>query len=241
MRIVFRFRPIPFTATVLLIALGVSLGQWQEKRAAQKSAAEHLLNMRKSAPPVNLPDMPVAAEQIEYRRVLLKGEFIADWPVYLDNRPYRGMAGFYLLMPFKPTGSQTHVLVARGWVRRDIADRHKLPPVFTPRGELQLEGIAVKSVGTLLSLGKEEEPVARGVILQNLTTGAFAVQFRQALQPFFVEQITDSHDGLVRDWPSPSSGIERHQGYMVTWYGLALMAAVYYLSTGLKRQDEATG
>jgi hypothetical protein len=31
----FRFKWVPFAATVLLVALGVSLGQWQERRAAE--------------------------------------------------------------------------------------------------------------------------------------------------------------------------------------------------------------
>ena len=43
MRISFRFRTIPFVATVLLVALGVSLGQWQDRRAAEKTALQHKL------------------------------------------------------------------------------------------------------------------------------------------------------------------------------------------------------
>ena len=46
MRISFRFRPIPFVATVLLVALGVSLGNWQERRAAEKIALQAKLSAR---------------------------------------------------------------------------------------------------------------------------------------------------------------------------------------------------
>jgi cytochrome oxidase assembly protein ShyY1 len=42
-------------------------------------------------------------------------------------------------------------------------------------------------------------------------------------------------DGLVRDWPAPSLGIERHRGYAVQWYALALMAVIFFVVTGLRR------
>jgi cytochrome oxidase assembly protein ShyY1 len=32
-------------------------------------------------------------------------------------------------------------------------------------------------------------------------------------------------DGLLRDWPAPDLGIEKHLGYMVQWYVFAAMAA----------------
>jgi len=37
MPIRFRFKLIPFVATVLLVTLGIQLGNWQERRAAQKN------------------------------------------------------------------------------------------------------------------------------------------------------------------------------------------------------------
>ena len=32
-------------------------------------------------------------------------------------------------------------------------------------------------------------------------------------------------DGLVRDWPDPGSGVEKHLGYAFQWYALAVLAA----------------
>ena len=58
----------------------------------------------------------------------MTGEFVRDWPLYLDNRPQDGRAGFYLLMPLRIAGSNMHVLVARGWLPRYTAERGRLPP-----------------------------------------------------------------------------------------------------------------
>ena len=116
MRIVFRFRWIPFVVTVLLVALGLSLGQWQERRAAQKEELAATLAERHTAEPMLLgPDL-VDFDTMEYRHVAVRGTFVRDWPLYLDNRPYQGRAGFYLMMPFRIADSNLHVLVARGWL-----------------------------------------------------------------------------------------------------------------------------
>ena len=100
MRIGFRFRAIPFVATVLLVALGVSLGQWQDRRAAGKIAVQDKLAERAVAAPVIVGAQPLPKEQVEYRKVKVAGEFVANFPVFLDNRPLGGKAGYYLVMPF---------------------------------------------------------------------------------------------------------------------------------------------
>jgi hypothetical protein len=54
MRPAFRFRLIPFIATVLLVALGIALGNWQERRAAQKIAIGQRLAARTADAPLVL-------------------------------------------------------------------------------------------------------------------------------------------------------------------------------------------
>jgi cytochrome oxidase assembly protein ShyY1 len=34
--------------------------------------------------------------------------------------------------------------------------------------------------------------------------------------------------GLLREWPAPVSGIERHYGYAFQWFALSLLIAVLY-------------
>ncbi|MES2074784.1 MAG: SURF1 family cytochrome oxidase biogenesis protein, partial [Pseudomonadota bacterium] len=54
MRIGFRFRLVPCIATVLLVALGISLGNWQQRRAEQKTALQHKLAEGNAAAPLSL-------------------------------------------------------------------------------------------------------------------------------------------------------------------------------------------
>jgi cytochrome oxidase assembly protein ShyY1 len=236
MRISFRFRPIPFVATVLLVALGVSLGQWQQRRAAEKIALQHKLVARAADAPLVIGAALVEPESLEYRHVKVSGQFVAAYPVYLNNRPQDGRAGFYLLMPLRIDGSDTHVLVARGWLPRDSADAAKLPPYATPAGSVSVEGIVKIGVGHIMQLGTPEL-VRPGAIVQNIEPAQFAQASGLKLQPFFIEQgaAAPTGDGLVRNWPAPSLGVEKHQGYAFQWYALAVMALLFFVITGFRR------
>jgi len=234
MRITFRFRWIPFIAAVAAVAIGVSLGSWQLQRASQKKAIETSLFSRQAAPPIVLNSALVSIDELEYRRVIAIGEFVRDWPVYLENRPHNGVPGFYLLMPLRIRDSDRYVLVARGWLPRDPADRMKIPAIETPRGEVRVEGVARRNPGQLLQLGEASE-LRPGAIVQNVSVDQVAKASGFAMQPIIIEQHGNISDGMVRDWPQPSSGIDKHLGYAFQWYALAATAFIFFVVTGLRR------
>jgi cytochrome oxidase assembly protein ShyY1 len=235
MRPAFRFRLIPFIATVLLVALGIALGNWQERRAAQKIAIGQRLAARGADAPLVLGPAITPVEPMEFRRVTLTGQFLPNWPVFLDNRPYQGRPGFYLVMPFKIAGSDTHVLVARGWLPRDMAEHDKLPAYTTPPGQVTIQGVVTASPGHVLQLGTPT-PLKANAIVQNVEVREFAQASGLTLQPFFVEQSGPREPGepFVREWPAPALGVEKHQGYAFQWYALAAMAFLFFVITGFR-------
>ena len=54
MRLRFRFRTVPFVAMLALVALGIALGNWQTRRAAEKTALQAMLAQRTQAAPLTL-------------------------------------------------------------------------------------------------------------------------------------------------------------------------------------------
>lgn len=233
----FQFRWIPFVAAVLVAAIGVSLGQWQTRRAAEKLAIEARQQARETEPLASLGAEIRLPEEVEFRRMKVRGEFISDWTVYLDNRPYKGTAGFYVMTPMRIAGSDMHILVARGWVKRNVADRAKLPPIPTPAGTVEIEGTARHAPGHVMQLGKTEA-LRQGAIVQNVDASEFEKSAGLKMQPFVLEQAGDMQDGLVRDWPRPSAGVEKHQGYAFQWYALAVTALIFFVATGFRRGKE---
>ncbi len=234
MRLSFRFRWVPFLAAALVVAVGVSLGNWQLRRAEQKLALQQQILARAEFVPFNANSFPPAQAPEEFRRVIAEGEFISAWPVYLDNRPYQGRAGFYLLMPFKLVGSEQSILIMRGWFPRDAINREHIPTIPVPEGVIRLEGRVRASTGKLMQLG-EAAALQPGALAQNVEVADFAYASKLSLQTFIIEQTNDTADSLVRDWPLPSVGIDTHKGYAFQWYVLALVAALFFLLTGFKR------
>ncbi|WP_211455226.1 SURF1 family protein [Collimonas antrihumi] len=243
MPIRFHFRLIPFVATVLLVVLGIALAQWQTRRGDQKQAIETKLLQREADATVKFGDGSQGIDQLEFRHMALRGEFIAGWPVYLDNRPLNGVAGFYVLMPFRlvvsNAGGDSYVLVARGWLPRDPADRSKLPSYPTPAGIIEIEGLVRRDFGHVLQLGNAASLQPQAIV-QNLGIDEFAAASKFKLQPFVIEQTSNTDDHLLRDWPRPSLGIEKHRGYAFQWYALAVMAFIFFVVTGFRRGSENT-
>ena len=236
MPIKFRFRLIPFVAAAVAVAIGVAAGNWQTRRAEQKLAIEATMAARDSAAPQHLGADAPALAQVEYARVRVRGSFVADWPLYLDNRPQQGRAGFYLLMPFKIEGSQDSIVVLRGWAPRNLQDRLALPVLTTPAGIIELEGMVKKDAGRVMQLGSAPA-MTPNVLLQNLDLAALSAASKLTLLPYVLEQHSNTADGLTRDWPRASSGIDKHRGYAFQWYGLAAAALIFFLVTGFRRES----
>jgi len=231
---------------LLLVALGVSLAQWQQRRADEKVARATKLEAGNQAAPLALtaaPLLPDDAQAIEYRRVTVTGHFVPAWTVYLDNRPYKGQAGFHVLTPFQIDGSPMHVLVAQGWLPRNNTERTRIPDYATPTGTVTITGIARLNAGHVMELGTAPA-LAPHAIVQNADIGQLARASGLALQPFILEQTVDpaaapaSGQLPVRDWPAPDLGADKHRGYAFQWYALALMAFLFFVFTGFRRANK---
>ena len=240
MRFSFRFRLMPFIAMLVVAAIGISLGQWQLRRAADKEAIEQRIREREKALPLRFDGVAASAtdtEALEFRQVVVRGEFLPGWTVYLDNRPHEGKPGFHVITPLKIAGSGRHIIVARGWIARDVADRSRIPEIATPAGIVEVTGSVRRHAGRLLQLG-QAAPLKPGAILQNLDANELARASGLDIEPFIVEQTSDSSDGLVRAWPLPSQGIDRHLGYAFQWFALAATAFLFFVVTGFKRASK---
>jgi cytochrome oxidase assembly protein ShyY1 len=59
-----------------------------------------------------------------------------------------------------------------------------------------------------------------------------------------VEQATPDGAGqgapeaLLRDWPAPALGADKHKGYAFQWYALAAMAVLFFVFTGLRKSGK---
>ena len=234
-----RFRPRWWG---LVLALGVcaatvSLGNWQTRRADDKRALAQRLEQAGRASPVVVPALPMTADALTFKRLAAKGEFLPQFTVLLDNKVYRGRAGYFVVTPLRISGSAMHVLVNRGWIAAG-ARREDLPAVRTPAGEVSVEGFGFEHAPRVLAAGSGPP---EGRVWQGLAFDEFARWSALELQPVFLEQHSVAADGLVRDWPARDFGIEKHLGYAMQWYLIAALSVAIFLTLSFERDRPAAG
>ena len=222
-------------AAIASAALTARLGVWQLDRAAQKTALQQALEQQRALP--LLPQAELAREPAEvpaqlHRVVRLQGRWLPMRTVYLENRQMKGQPGFYAVTPLQ-LGDGSAVLVQRGWVPRDLLDRTRVVAPPPPEGVVQVFGRIAPGPARLY----EFEGAASGAIRQNLDVPSYARETGLALRPLAVVQENDAAaaspaspiaDGLLRQWPQPATGVEKHHGYAFQWFALcALIIGLY--------------
>lgn len=225
-----------FERTVLLVAAllgaGVTarLGVWQLDRAAQKTALQTSLDERQALPALPATELARTDEQAalqHHRRTELRGQWIAEATVYLENRQMDGRPGFFVVTPLRLTDGSA-LLVQRGWLPRDPQDRLRVQAPPLPAGDVVVRGRIAPPPARLYEIA----PSASGVIRQNLDLAAFAREWRQPLRPLSLLQEAagdgDPADTLRRRWPQPATGVDKHHGYAAQWFALsALIIGLY--------------
>ncbi len=217
-------------ATLVGVGATANLGAWQLRRAEQKLALQAALDQRGKLPELAasvLARNDAAAAAQHYRRVRLRGRWLDRFTAYLDNRQMNGYPGFFVVTPLQLADSQGAVLVQRGWVPRNAAERTRLPALVTPPGEVELTGHIAPPPARLFQF----DAVASGVIRQNLVLADYARETGLQLAPLSVlqdEPVGGIDDGLLRQWSRPEFNVHTHYGYAFQWFALcALMTGLY--------------
>lgn len=218
----YSFRPRAWAWILAAVACAafISLGHWQRGRAQEKRAlGEQLAQAMKSAPAELSP--AAEAPDLVHRRVGARGIFQPQYTLLIDNRSRRGRRGYEVVTPLRLAGSDVHVLVNRGWIEAPPR-REVIPQVATPSAEVRIEGIGLARFPRML---KVDGPPA-GPVRQQVDLGEFVAETGLALKALVIEQHSELGDGLLRDWPPPDLGIDKHDSYALQWYSLAALALV---------------
>ncbi len=241
-----RFWVLTFAA-VLAFGGTFSLGQWQLRRAAQKESVQAAIDSKNALPALDSQALAALEKTSNemHRRVIVQGVWQSAHTVYLDNRPMSGRTGFWVLTPLALQGSHGVILVQRGWIPRDFTDRTRLPQVRTPAGVVTVEGRIAPPPSKLYAF----KGVDLGPIRQNLDIDAFRLEAGLPLLNASLLQLDTSSDGLLREWPAPNLGVEKHYGYAFQWFGLSCLVLGLYvwfqllppLRRRYRRQSRAQG
>lgn len=218
--------------TVLLVPLMIGLGFWQLQRAQEKSVLAAAFEARQKqapAPLATLWDQP--ASVLGYVPVEVSGTFLPDQYFLLDNRISGGKFG-YEVLGILQLGQGGSVLVNRGWIAGDGA-RLVLPQVPEVTGEVEIKGHVYVSPGKPYLLEEQQLELIwpmtiQAVEMDKLGPAVQALGIGE-LFPYPVRIDAGEPAALSVDWQIVNMSPQKHQGYAVQWFVMAIVLFGFYL------------
>lgn len=226
MRIHFRPLPVFTLASVVALALLVSLGTWQVHRLNWKLGLIAQVNRNLSLPPVSLDQALQMGPQAQYRRVALAGRFdhAKEAFVYgiVDSAPV-----WFVVTPFVGEDGRT-LLVDRGTVPEALRD-----PAKRRAGQ-------VVGVQHIVGVWRTPDPpgaftpkpeVAKRSWFSRDVASIAAADHVKLAAPVIVEaDATPNPGGWPKGGQTQVTFRNEHLSYAVTWYGLALTLIGVYIA-----------
>jgi surfeit locus 1 family protein len=235
-----KFKRAPLIAYLCLLPLLLALGVWQLNRAEEKRVLISLKQQRQSTEililSTTLPDTP---EAHLYKPIQAIGHYDTDHQYLLDNQVNKGRAGYFVLTPFMLKNENKAVLVNRGWLPLGKS-RSGLPDIPVDSREITLNGRINRFPTVGLKLAGAEIPTdSWPATVQVVDTQVLAKQLGYPLFGFQVELDKQADDGFTREWHETLAMTpEKHIGYAVQWFLLALTLTVLFVKYGINKKHD---
>ena len=226
---------VPSILILATMAFLASLGFWQLDRADQKRTIEASIQKANTG----VVELIVNQNELlnkEYYEVRLQGSYISDKQFIYDNQIVDQASGYYVLTPFVLTGQSNAIMINRGFIpwngRRDqLAD---IAVDYAPR-EIKIQvSKPIKRIELKTSDISNQFPVLIQAIdfdvIEEISSTSF-VRVIGLLDP-------SSADGFVRKWEPYTGSIEKHIGYAIQWFLMALVLGIIGIRIGLKQRKK---
>jgi cytochrome oxidase assembly protein ShyY1 len=230
-------RAVGWLVAIVAMAAFAAAGAWQLDRQRQKQAlldeVASVLEQRSAAP------LAAAADPARARRhdwAAGSGRFVDGPAVLLDNQQRNGRPGIRAYRVFAPDAGAP-LLVELGWL--PVPGDRTLPAVDRPEGHLQLAGLLAPRPGTGIGAGTAVAQPDGNLLTLSLEPARLDPALRQpGLAPRVLKldpAIAIGHDRDLAILPNTLPP-ERHLGYAVQWFALALAVLVTALVLTFRKQ-----
>ena len=215
------------TLLVYFACLGLLLylGYWQLQRGLEKARVEDRISSvsnqvtRIQARPPNWADL-------NYQNILLSGHWDSSRTLLLNNRILKGVSGVEVLTPFILEGDASAVLINRGWIAKNNLDG---------LGDNELGNNNTVVAGQIYQPSKGytigpsfTDASTWPVTIEYIDYVAISDLMNQDMEQSVL--VMDSGPGaFTRVWKPYVINAQRHYGYAVQWWGLAIVFMVFGL------------
>jgi surfeit locus 1 family protein len=218
---------------LLLAAVCVRLGFWQWHKWVHADAqSARFARGAEAVQPLGTRTL----SQVElFQRVSVSGRLDGRHQFLLDNRSWRGRAGYEVLTPLARADGRV-LLLDRGWVPF-TGSRRRLPAVaLADTGEVHLSGRVADLPSPGLASGRA--PPLRADPWPKVTSFPAMDELAEALGHALDARILlldpQAPFGFVREWQPPGLAPLRYLAYAIQWWCFAALALVLWAITSLR-------
>jgi surfeit locus 1 family protein len=212
------FCAIALVAAALFIRLGV----WQVSRLHERQARNALLGAQLHSRSLPLSSLSRDTGAAHFRPATVTGRFDYEHELVVTGRTRQGSPGVELLTPVRVAGSDTAVLVNRGWVYSPNASA-----VDRPRWR---EGDSATVAGYVELYAPDASATSSTSdprIVRRVSRSEIASKIPYPVAPFYLVAIggvdTSTHPAR-RELPALDDGA--HRSYAFQWFAFAVIALV---------------
>ena len=231
-------RRIVILALLLVAALFVRLGFWQVDRLGERRASTRLALAARAEPPRELgTGADWTAAELHERWVEAAGTYDRDHEVVLRGQAFQGTPGVHVVTPLRITGSDSAVLVLRGFVPAPDAIRADLEGLDEP-GRVRVRGLAT----SIPSGGGQPLEREEGTTWARLDLEALRARVPYPLLPVLARQAPDSAlPNLPRRLSPAEPSDGPHLNYAVQWFLFAAMTVAFAVLVVGRRAGPPSG
>lgn len=210
----------------------ILLGTWQLKRYDYKKNLLKTYHDRVSLPPKNFLEFIQTKNDIQFQSVSVEGSFLNELTLLIQNQMHNNQEGYEVLTPLKIKNEHRLLLVDRGWVKKPKAS---VDLAIKPMGHHEV----VKGYIKLLNeyrfiLGKNIlNPNQTPIVIQKIDIDELSRLMRFEFFPFMLRL-----DGLENDGGITSILPERHLGYAIQWFVMAMVLLIAYFCFCLEKIEK---
>lgn len=231
--------PFPVIATIIAfmaVVIMVGLGFWQLERKVEKE--QRLLHIENAQQQQSIALSQVVDSPNKYQdfTAMAKGR-LQNKAFYIDNKIRNGVAGFHVLLPLQ-TDLGT-LMVNLGWLA-GTGVRNELPG-FSLHKEFNvtttLSGVVYLPLDNRLIKETNMDYGRFPAMLQQVDLDEIEQHLEGSLLPFVLRLVPNDNSSFVRDWEVITMSPDKHLGYAIQWFGLAIAGLTIYLLSLVKRMQ----
>ena len=216
----------PLAALALVLAAGFTrLGIWQLSRLHDRRALNAELASRAVAGAVAISQLPVDTAKAHYRRVSVDGVYDYANEIKLTLRSRDGSPGIDIVTPVRLPGTDTVLMVVRGWVYAPdgmTADLNKWREPARAQGHGFVETFPPSRTG------RNSSPTHSNAY-RWLDRAELEKRFHYPLESYYVvltSQPPDSGTNAPPRLEVPPMDEGPHQSYAIQWFSFAAISII---------------